>query len=109
MPSTTHAAIDAEISNAKKIARQRVEAVWAFLAVVRPYLAVDDRKKLALSVLELCRGEYKPPSLPRVEIAPSQVEEIIWANMQCIHPRCPMLLFSKQIAEELNAFFNLKE
>jgi hypothetical protein len=25
--------------------------------------------------------------------------------MQCIHPHCPMLLFSNQIAEELNEFF----
>jgi hypothetical protein len=33
------------------------------------------------------------------------VEGIVWENLQCINPRCPMLLFSKQIAEELNEFF----
>jgi len=38
-------------------------------------------------------------------ITPAQVEGIIWQNMQCINPRCPMLLFSNQIADELNEFF----
>jgi hypothetical protein len=29
--------------------------------------------------------------------------------MQCINPRCPMLLFSNQIADELNEFFKREE
>jgi len=29
--------------------------------------------------------------------------------MQCIHPHCPMLLFSNQIADELNELFNGEE
>jgi hypothetical protein len=29
--------------------------------------------------------------------------------MQCINPRCPMLLFSNQIAEELNEFFKQED
>jgi len=29
--------------------------------------------------------------------------------MQCINPRCPMLLFSNQIADELNEFFKPEE
>jgi hypothetical protein len=77
--------------------------------VVRPNMGIDEKKELAINLLKLCRGEYKPPPPPIVEITPPQVEEIIWSNMQCIHPHCPMLLFSKQIAEELNAFFHLKE
>ena len=31
------------------------------------------------------------------------------ANMQCIHPHCSMLLFSNQIADELNEFFSREE
>jgi hypothetical protein len=42
-------------------------------------------------------------------ITPAQVESIIWPNMQCINPHCPMLLFSDQIADELNEFFKGKE
>jgi hypothetical protein len=42
-------------------------------------------------------------------ITPAQVTSIIWGNMQCINPRCPMLLFSNQIAEELNEFFKQEE
>ena len=40
---------------------------------------------------------------------PAQVSSIIWPNMQCINPRCPMLLFSNQIAGELNGFFKGEE
>jgi len=42
-------------------------------------------------------------------ITPAQVTSVIWANMQCINPRCPMLLFSNQIADELNEFFKQEE
>jgi hypothetical protein len=30
---------------------------------------------------------------------------MVWRNMQCINHRCPMLLFGKQLADELNEFF----
>jgi len=33
------------------------------------------------------------------------VIDIIWRNMQCIKPHCPLLLFGRQIADELNQFF----
>jgi hypothetical protein len=32
----------------------------------------------------------------------------MWANIQCIYPKCSMLLFSKQIADEINDFFREK-
>jgi len=38
-------------------------------------------------------------------ITSAQVESIVWVNTQCINPRCPMLLFSNQIADELKEFF----
>jgi hypothetical protein len=65
--------------------------------------------KLALAekVLDLSRGEAQKP--PRIKITPAQVTSIIWGNMQCINPRCPMLLFSNQIADELNEFFKMEE
>ena len=87
----------------KLAARQRVEAVWACLDVLCPDLALEAKKVLAEKVLDLSRGEDQKP--PRIMISPAQVTSIIWANMQCINPRCPMLLFANQIADELNEFF----
>ena len=91
----------------KLAARQRVEAVWTCLDVLCPDLTPQAKKALAEKVFELSRGEEQKP--PRIQITPAQVTSIIWANMQCINPRCPMLLFSNQIADELNEFFRGEE
>ena len=92
----------------RQLARQRVDAVWTCLDVLCPDLALEAKKVLAEKVLDLSRGEaQKPP--PRIQITPAQVSSIIWPNMQCINPRCPMLLFSNQIADELNEFFRGEE
>ena len=91
----------------KLAAHQRVEAVWACLGVLCPDLTPQAKKELARKVLELSRGEEQKP--PQIKITPAQVTSIIWANMQCINPRCPMLLFSNQIADELNEFFRQEE
>jgi hypothetical protein len=75
-----------------------------------PDLTPQAKKALAEKVLDLSRGEDR--KAPRIQITPAQVTSIIWANMQCINPRCPrcpMLLFSNQIAEELNEFFKGEE
>ena len=98
----------AEVKAAIRLAaRQRVEAVWTCLGVLCPDLTPQAKKALAEKVFELSRGEDKKP--PRIMITPAQVTSIIWANMQCINPRCPMLLFSNQIADELNEFFRGEE
>jgi hypothetical protein len=39
----------------------------------------------------------------------ARVASIIWPNSQCINPRCPMVLFTKEIADELNEFFKGEE
>ena len=100
--------LSAEVRAAIKLAaRQRVVAVWACLGVLRPDLAPQAKKALAEKVFDLCRGKNRKAA--RIMITPAQVESIIWPNMQCISPRCPMLLFSNQIAEELNEFFKTEE
>jgi hypothetical protein len=61
-------------------------------------------------VLTLCDGKDRTsPKPPRIAITTAQVESIVLPNMQCIHPHCPMLLFSNQIADELNEFFKQEE
>ena len=74
-----------------------------YLHVLCPDLTLKAKKVIAREALNLSRGEPQKP--PRILISPAQVSSIIWPNMQCINPRCPMLLFSDQIAEELNEFF----
>jgi hypothetical protein len=96
-----------ERAGIKLAARQRVEAVWSCLGVLRPDLTPQGKKALGEKILDLSRGEDQKP--PRIMITPAQVTSIIWGNMQCINPRCPMLLFSNQIAEELNEFFKEEE
>ena len=103
-----HRQLSAETRAAIKLAaRQRVEAVWSCLGVLRPDLTPQGKKALAEKVFELSRGEHQKP--PQIKITPAQVTSIIWPNMQCINPRCPMLLFSNQIADELNEFFKGEE
>jgi hypothetical protein len=71
-------------------------------------MALEAKKELAEKVLDLSRGEdQKPP--PRIMITPAQVSSIIWPNSQCVNPRCPMVLFTNEIADELNEFFKSEE
>jgi hypothetical protein len=66
-------------------------------------MALEAKKVLAEKVLDMSRGRDEKP--PRIMITPAQVSSIIWPNMRCIKPYCPMLLFSNEIADELNEFF----
>ena len=100
--------LSAEAKAAIRLAAcQRVEAVWTCLGVLCPDLTTQAKKTLAEKVFELSRGQDHKP--PQIKITPAQVESIIWPNMQCINPRCPMLLFSNQIADELNEFFKQED
>jgi hypothetical protein len=92
-----------ERAEIKQLAARRVEAVWTCVTALCPDLSLPDRKTIAEKVLDLCRGEIEPPT--RISITPAQVQEIVWRNMQCANNHCSMLLFSWEIAEELNEFF----
>jgi hypothetical protein len=93
----------------RETARRRVEAVWASLDVLCPDLEGKTKKILTEKVLDLCAGSIRIASRVSIQITPGQPTEIIWRNIQCINPRCPMLLFSNQIADELNEFFKEEE
>ena len=88
-------------------ARQRVEAVWTCLDVLCPDMALESKKVLAEKVLDMSRGRDEKP--PRIMITPAQVSSIVWPNSQCVNTRCPMVLFTREIAEELNEFFKPEE
>lgn len=88
----------------KELAAKRVDAVWSCLGVLSPDLPLPDWKALAETVLDLSRGEI-PPAPKRIEISPAQVQEIVWRHSQCANRYCSMVLFSQEMADELNEFF----
>jgi hypothetical protein len=78
------------------------------LNILCPDLTLKAKKVIAREALNLTRGEeQKPP--PRIMITPAQVASIVWPNSQCVNPRCPMVLFTNEIADELNEFFKQEE
>jgi hypothetical protein len=77
------------------------------LDILCPDLALEAKIELARKVLDLSRGEEQKP--PRIMITPAQVASIVWPNTQCVNPRCPMVLFTNEIADELNEFFKAEE
>jgi hypothetical protein len=88
----------------KELAARRVEAVWTCLGVLCPNLSLVERKALAEKVLDLSRG--KSPAAPkRIQISPAQVQELVWRHSQCANRYCSMVLFSREMSEELNEFF----
>lgn len=92
----------------RELAARRVEAVWACFGILCPELPLTDRKVLAETVLDLSRGE-RPEAAKRIEITPAQVQELVWRTSQCANRYCSMLLFSNELADELNEFFSPEE
>jgi hypothetical protein len=90
----------------KLAARQRVDAVWTCLDILCPDLALEAKKVIARKALNLTCGEEQKP--PRIQITPAQVESIFWPNMQCINPRCPMLLFQIRLRTNSTSFSRVK-
>jgi hypothetical protein len=87
------------------LAQRRVAAVLACLKVLCPDADLRTRQQLASKILTLAHGEEHP--VPRKMITPATVYEMITRNSQCIlnqTGRCPLLVFTKQLCEELNSF-----
>jgi hypothetical protein len=56
--------------------------------------------------VSLVRGEERP--IPQKTISPAAVYEMFTRNSQCVLDqtgRCPLLVLTKQLCEELNEFF----
>ena len=93
-------------TTAVRLAALQAEAVWRCISILDPDLRGEAKLEMARKMLTLVDGKDRTqPRPPAKRISPAQAESIVWANMQCIHPKCPMLLFSRQIADELNEFF----
>jgi hypothetical protein len=101
--------IDRKFQLCLQQARIRVDAVWACVNVLCPDKPVATRRELAQAILNLSdsgKVENMHESVPRITDAAAT--EIIWRNSQCVmsqRGRCPLLLFGRQIADDLNRFF----
>jgi hypothetical protein len=82
---------------------RRVALTRVYVKMTCPDLDENTRTKLADLIIALVDGENGRSQ--QRKITDAQVNEMVWRNMQCINHRCPMLLFGKQLADELNEFF----
>jgi hypothetical protein len=72
--------------------------------VLRPDLEGKELKKLARKILALGDDEAGLRQITGTECV-----ELIWANSQCVKNQtghCPLLIFGRQLAHELNQFFH---
>ena len=75
--------------------------------VLRPDLDEAGKRSLANDLLTLADGQDR--TAPPNRITDAQVTEMVWSNIQCIKPHCPLLVFGKQLADEINEFFKEEE
>jgi hypothetical protein len=106
LPSTMspHKRPSAQATSA--LAQRRVVAVLACLKVLCSSADPRSKRKLANEILTLVRSEDR--LIPEKMITPAAVYEMITRNSQCVlnqTGRCPLLVFSQQLCEELNEFF----
>ena len=88
------------------LAERRVVAVLACLKVLCPTADRSTQQRLATAILTLVRGEDR--LIAQKTITPAAVYEMITRNSQCVlnqTGRCPLVVFTKQLCEELNEFF----
>jgi hypothetical protein len=89
-----------------KAAQRRIALTSAYLKVIYPHIDHRKRTKLADSILALIDGEDR--SLPQKKITDPQAVEMVWRHSQCVlnqTGRCPLLVFGRQLADELSEFF----
>jgi hypothetical protein len=96
-----------QIKAIEELAHRRVVAALNCVNALCPGLDSSGKRLMVNHILTLGNGKDRP--IPRKQITDAQVNEMVWRNMQCIHHRRPMLLFGKQLADELNEFFAEEE
>lgn len=91
----------------RSAAHTRVVAALTCVNAQCPGLDSSGKRLMANQILTLGDGKDRP--IPRKRISDAQVTEMVWRNIQCIRHRSPMLLFGRQLAEEINEFFKEEE
>ena len=90
--------------------RRRIALTWVYLKMACPHIENSSRAKLANSILELIDG--KDSAIPQNKITDAHAVEMVWRHSQCVlnqTSKCPLLVFGRQLAEEINEFFAEEE
>jgi hypothetical protein len=91
-------------------AQRRVALTLAYLGMACPDIDQSTRTRLANSILTLMNGQDR--RLPQKKITDAQVVEMVWRHSQCVlnqTGKCPLLVFGRPMADELNEFFAEEE
>lgn len=91
-------------------AQPRIALTRVYLKMACPDIDHSTRTRLADSILSLIDG--KNPSVQRKQITDAQAVEMVWRHSQCVlnqTGKCPLLVFGRQLAEEINGFFTEDE
>jgi hypothetical protein len=91
-------------------AQRRIALTRVYLKMACPDIDNSTRTKLADSILALI--DEQDSAVPQKRITDAQVVEMVWRNSQCVHNqmgKCPLLVFGRQLAEEINEFFGEEE
>jgi hypothetical protein len=98
---------DNRIKAIRELAHTRVVAALTCVNALCSDLDLSGKRRMVEKILTFSDGKNR--SIPRKQITDAQVTEMVWRNMQCINRRCPMLLFGKQLSDEINEFFGEAE
>jgi len=87
-------------------AQRRIALTSAYLKVICPGIDQSNRTRLVDSILALIDSENR--RLPQKRITDAHAVEMVWRHSQCVRNqtgKCPLLIFGKQLAKEINEFF----
>jgi len=87
-------------------AQRRIALTRAYLKMACPDIDQSNRTKLAHSILALIDDQHS--AMRHRKITDAQIVEMVWRHSQCVlnqTGRCPLLVFGRQLAEEINEFF----
>ena len=90
--------------------QRRIALTSAYLKVVCPGVDQSALTGLVNSILAIVDGKER--SVPPKQITEAQAVEMVWMHSQCVlnqTGKCPLLIFGRQFADELNEFFAPEE
>lgn len=94
------------VSSESDAIQRRIALTVAYLNVACPGIDPRTGTRIVDSILALIDGEER--KVPQKKITDAQAVEMVWRHSQCVlnqTGKCPLLVFGRQMAEEVNAFF----
>jgi len=91
-------------------APRRAALTRVYLKMACPGIDQSKWSRLVDSILAQIDGAHH--TLPQKKITDAQVVEMVWRHSQCVRNqtgKCPLLVFGRQLAEEINEFFTEEE